>query len=284
MQKLGFIGMGVMGYQMAGHLKRKGYDVLVFNRSVEKSKTWAAEFGGTYSENEEDLVKNCDVILSCVGNDEDIRGIVHRAMPHVRQGQLFIDHTTTSSKVSEELEAELLKKGANFVDAPVSGGQVGAQNGTLSTMVGAKTDVFERIKPIISCYSQKIMHMGDVGCGQKTKMVNQICIAGVIQGLSEGLAFAEKANLDLEKVIEAISKGAAGSWQIDNRAKTMIADKFDFGFAVEHMFKDLGIVLDYADEIHAKMPITNLIRGFYQQLLEQKCNRLDTSSLIKLLK
>jgi len=284
MRKLGFIGLGVMGYPMAGHLlKDPQNQVTVYNRTVSKAEKWTTEYQGSYVRDYMEMVEELDVLLLCVGNDDDVRSIVERAYTRMKEGSIIIDHTTTSATVAREL-AELVKeRGISFLDAPVSGGQVGAEKGLLTTMVGGESEAYQQVANILENYSKKVTYMGEVGNGQLTKMVNQICIAGVVQGLAEGISFAKNAGLDAHKVIEVISQGAAGSWQMENRSATMIEGKFDFGFAVSLMRKDLGIVLDEARKNKSELPVTAVVDQFYARLEKIGHDRSDTSSLIVLL-
>ncbi|WP_169568660.1 NAD(P)-dependent oxidoreductase [Sneathiella limimaris] len=282
-----FIGLGVMGYPMAGFLQKAGYDVTVYNRSTEKAEKWVAEYGGSFAKTPAEAAEGSDFVMACVGNDDDLRSVVlgdEGAFAGMAEGSIFVDHTTASSDVAMELAAIGKEKGIGFVDAPVSGGQAGAENGVLTVMCGGEQDDFDKAAVPIDCYAQSCKLMGGVGAGQMTKMVNQICIAGLVQGLSEGIHFAQKAGLDAEKVIEAISKGAAQSWQMENRYKTMIADQFDFGFAVDWMRKDLGICLDTADRIGATLPVTALVDQFYSDIQNMGGGRKDTSSLVSRLR
>jgi len=284
MATVAFIGLGVMGYPMAGHLKsRGGHDVTVFNRSSEKAKKWAEQFVGSYAPTPKEAAKDKDFVFSCVGNDDDLRAVTigeNGAFHSMKKGAIFIDNTTASAEVARELDAEARKIGIHFLDAPVSGGQAGAENGTLTVMVGGEQDAFDKAKPVIESFAKMVGLMGPVGAGQLTKMINQICIAGLVQGLAEGIHFGKKAGLDIEKVIEVISKGAAGSWQMENRHKTMNAGKYDFGFAVDWMRKDLGICLAEADRNNAKLPVTALIDQFYKDVQVMGGKRWDTSSLL----
>ncbi len=284
MATVAFIGLGVMGYPMAGHLKsRGGHDVTVFNRSSEKAKKWTEQFKGACAPTPREAAADKDFVFSCVGNDDDLRSVTigeNGAFHSMKNGAIFIDHTTASAEVARELDAEARKKGIHFLDAPVSGGQAGAENGALTVMVGGVQDAFDRAKPVIESFAKMVGLMGPVGAGQLTKMINQICIAGLVQGLAEGIHFGKRAGLDIEKVIEVISKGAAGSWQMENRHKTMNAGKYDFGFAVDWMRKDLGICLAEADRNKAKLPVTALVDQFYKDIQIMGGNRWDTSSLL----
>lgn len=284
MATVAFIGLGVMGYPMAGHLNsRGGHDVTVFNRSSEKAKKWAEQFKGAHAPTPKEAAADKDFVFSCVGNDDDLRSVTigeNGAFHSMKKGAIFIDNTTASAEVARELDAEARKKGIHFLDAPVSGGQAGAENGALTVMVGGEQDAFDRAKPVIESFAKMVGLMGPVGAGQLTKMINQICIAGLVQGLAEGIHFGKRAGLDIEKVIEVISKGAAGSWQMENRHKTMSAGKYDFGFAVDWMRKDLGICLAEADRNNATLPVTALVDQFYKDIQVMGGNRWDTSSLL----
>ncbi|MBT7943546.1 MAG: NAD(P)-dependent oxidoreductase, partial [Alphaproteobacteria bacterium] len=262
MTKTAFIGLGVMGYPMAGHLAKAGHDVTVYNRTNAKAEAWAKEFGGAHADTPAKAAAGCDVVFSCVGNDDDLRSVVYGddgILAGMTKGAIFMDHTTASADVAREIDAKARDLGIGFLDGPVSGGQAGAENGALTVMVGGEQAHFDIAEPVAQAYSKAVTLMGPAGSGQLTKAVNQICIGGLVQGLSEGLAFADKAGLDAKKVVEVISKGAAQSWQMDNRADTMIDDKFDFGFAVEWMQKDLGIALTEARSNGALLPATGLV-------------------------
>ncbi|WP_271894502.1 NAD(P)-dependent oxidoreductase [Candidatus Phyllobacterium onerii] len=284
MATVAFIGLGVMGYPMAGHLKsRGGHDVTVFNRSGETAKKWAQQFGGAYAATPGEAAKDKDFVFSCVGNDDDLRAVTigdNGAFQSMKKGAIFIDNTTASAEVARELDTEARERGFHFLDAPVSGGQAGAENGALTVMVGGEQDAFDKAKPVIESFAKMVGLMGPAGAGQLTKMINQICIAGLVQGLAEGIHFGKQAGLDIEKVIEVISKGAAGSWQMENRHKTMNAGKYDFGFAVDWMRKDLGICLAEANRNNAKLPVTALVDQFYKDVQVMGGNRWDTSSLL----
>lgn len=288
MAKVAFIGLGVMGYPMAGHLKSKGgHDVTVFNRTAAKAEKWASEYGGTAAPTPAEAAKDCDYVFCCVGNDDDLRSVTTGtggAFETTKSGAIFIDNTTASAEVARELRTAADAKGFGFLDAPVSGGQAGAENGALTVMVGGDQDVFDRAEPIIACYAKMVGLMGATGAGQLTKMVNQICIAGLVQGLSEGVQFGQQAGLDMEKVIGVISKGAAGSWQMENRYKTMLAGEYEHGFAVDWMRKDLDIVLAEARTNGANLPVTALVDQFYAQVQAMGGNRWDTSALLARLK
>jgi 3-hydroxyisobutyrate dehydrogenase len=284
MATVAFIGLGVMGYPMAGHLKsRGGHDVTVFNRNTEKARKWTEQFKGAHAPTPKEAAADKDFVFSCVGNDDDLRSVTigeNGAFHSMKKGAVFIDNTTASAEVARELDAEARKKGIHFLDAPVSGGQAGAENGALTVMVGGEQEPFDRSKPVIESFAKMVGLMGPAGAGQLTKMINQICIAGLVQGLAEGIHFGKRAGLDIEKVIEVISKGAAGSWQMENRHKTMNAGKYDFGFAVDWMRKDLGICLAEADRNNAKLPVTALVDQFYKDVQIMGGNRWDTSSLL----
>lgn len=283
MTQVTFLGLGVMGYSMAAHLAKAGYNVTVYNRTIDKAKSWVNEHKGSIKASVSEAVQNASFVFSCVGNDDDLRSITighDGAFQNMMPDAIFIDHTKASASVSRELYAEAQKCGLHFLDAPVSGGEAGARNGTLSIMVGGDNSIYDKTEPVLRAYSKSIQYMGLAGAGQLTKMVNQICIAGTLQGLAEGLNFAKAANLDVSKVLNAISKGAAGSWQMDNRGQTMSDCKFDFGFAVDWMRKDLGICLDEATRQSVTLPITALIDQFYSELQQMGYSRADTSSLI----
>ena len=281
-----FIGLGVMGYPMAGHLARAGHTVTVYNRTAAKAEQWAKEYGGSAKATPREAATGASIVFCCVGNDDDLRSVTlgeDGAFAGMTPGGIFVDHTTASAKVEHELAASGTPHGLHLLDAPVSGGQAGAESGQLSVMVGGEREVFDRAQPVIDAFAKAVVYMGPLGSGQLTKMVNQICIAGLVQGLSEALAFGMKAGLDMEQVIAAISKGAAQSWQMENRWKTMVEGKFDFGFAVDWMRKDLAICLDQARTMHAQLPVAALVDQFYARVQTLGGNRWDTSSLIKLL-
>ena len=284
MAKVAFVGLGVMGYPMAGHLKTKGgHDVTVYNRTSAKSEKWVAQFGGRSAPTPRAAAEGQDFVMACVGNDNDLREVMlgrDGVFAGVRKGAMVVDHTTASAEIARELYAEAKKRGFDFVDAPVSGGQAGAENGVLTVMCGGDAGPFERAEKVIAAYARACNLLGASGSGQLAKMVNQICIAGLVQGLAEGLHFAKKANLDIEKLIATISKGAAQSWQMENRYKTMTAGKFDFGFAVDWMRKDLGICLAESRRNGAALPVTALVDQFYGDVQRMGGNRWDTSSLI----
>ena len=286
-RKVAFIGLGVMGYPMAGHLARASHDVTVYNRSAAKARAWCEEFGGRPAATPRIAAAGADMIFCCVGNDADLRSVTTGdigAFAGMKPGAVFVDHTTASATVARELAAAAGERGFQFIDAPVSGGQGGAQNGALTVMCGGGAKAFAEVRPVGMAYAKAFTLMGEAGAGQLTKMVNQICIAGLVQGLSEAIAFGQKAGLDLNQVLEVIGKGAAQSWQLDNRGGTMAADKFDFGFAVDWMRKDLGLVLDEAKRNGARLPVTALVDQFYADIQAMGGQRWDTSSLIKRLK
>ncbi|MBA4783296.1 MAG: NAD(P)-dependent oxidoreductase [Rhizobiales bacterium] len=288
MAKVTFIGLGVMGYPMAGHIAKKGdHELTVYNRTTAKAEKWAKEFGGNFATTPKDAAKGADFVFTCVGNDDDLRSVTTGAdgcIQSMRSGAILIDNTTASAGVARELADACRNVGAGFVDGPVSGGQAGAENGVLTVMCGGAEEDFRRAEPVIMHFARAARLMGPAGSGQLTKMVNQICIAGLVQALSEGLAFAQKAGLDTEAVFDVISKGAAGSWQMENRHKTMAKDEFNFGFAVDWMRKDLGICLEEANANGAHLPVTALVDQFYSQIQKRGGNRFDTSSLITLLR
>ena len=283
--QVAFIGLGVMGYPMAGHLALAGHRVTVYNRNPAKAQAWCAEFPGHASApTPREAAQGADLVFCCVGNDDDLRSVMlgaDGALAGVKPGAVLVDHTTASANVARELFAAAQAKGVPFVDAPVSGGEAGAVNGLLTVMCGGESAAFARMKPVAMAFSKAVTLMGESGAGQLTKMVNQVCIAGLVQGLSEGIAFGMKAGLNMEQVLEVIGKGAAQSWQMDNRGKTMVAGKFDFGFAVDWMRKDLGLVIDEAKRNGARVPVTALVDQFYADVQAMGGQRLDTSSLIK---
>jgi 3-hydroxyisobutyrate dehydrogenase len=290
-----FLGLGVMGYPMAGHLARAGHQVTVYNRTAIKSIAWCAEFSGassqlgahSHAETPRQAAQNADIVFCCVGNDDDLRSVTlgaDGAFAGMKSGAILVDHTTASASVARELGTMAVARGLQFMDAPVSGGQAGAQNGLLTVMCGGDTAAFEIVKPVAMAFARAFTLLGDHGAGQLAKMVNQICIAGLVQGLSEAVAFGQRAGLDMNQVLDVIGKGAAQSWQLDNRGKTMVADKFDFGFAVDWMRKDLGLVLDEAKRNGARLPVTALVDQFYADVQHMGGQRWDTSSLIKRLK
>ena len=284
MTKLAFLGLGVMGAPMAGHLQGAGHDVTVFNRTVSKAKAWAQKYSGAAATTPREAALGADFVMACVGNDDDLRSVclgADGAFSGMSKGSVFVDHTTVSAKVTAELYAAAAEVGISFIDAPISGGQAGAENAVLSIMCGADEDAFDSALPIMEVYSKICRRIGASGAGQMTKMCNQIAIAGLVQGLSEALHFAQKAGLDGRAVVEVISQGAAGSWQMANRNETMLDDHFDHGFAVDWMRKDLGICLSTANEIDASLPITALVDQFYKDVQKMGGGRWDTSSLIK---
>ncbi len=284
MAKVAFIGLGVMGFPMAGHLVAKGHhDVTVYNRSSDKAQAWAKKFGGRTAPTPRAAAEGQDFVMACVGNDADLRAVTigaDGAFAGMKAGAIFVDHTTASAAVARELDAEATKRGFQFVDAPVSGGQAGAENGVLTVMCGGSEDAYKRAEPVIAAYARMCKRLGAAGSGQLTKMVNQICIAGLVEGLSEGIHFAKKAGLDINAVIETISKGAAQSWQMENRHKTMNEGKYDHGFAVEWMRKDLSICLAEARSNGASLPVTALVDAFYAEVEKMGGRRWDTSSLL----
>lgn len=283
--KTAFIGLGVMGYPMAGHLANKGgHEVAVYNRTFAKAEKWAAEFGGAACKTPREAAESAEIVCMCVGNDDDVRSVTFGddgVLAGVREGAIVIDHTTASAEVAREVGAAAKEKGVGFLDAPVSGGQAGAENGVLTIMIGGDQASYDTALPVLESYAKMHKLLGDIGSGQLAKMVNQICIAGLVQGLSEGIAFGLKAGLDMKAVIEVISKGAAGSWQMDNRAGTMIDDQFEFGFATDWMRKDLDISLDEARRNGARLPVTALVDQFYGDVQNMGGGRWDTSSLIR---
>jgi 3-hydroxyisobutyrate dehydrogenase/2-hydroxy-3-oxopropionate reductase len=285
--KVAFLGLGVMGLPMAGHLALAGHQVTVYNRNPSKSQAWMKEFGHASAATPREAASGADIVFMCVGNDDDLRSVVlgaDGALAGMKAGAILVDHTTASANVARELHALAAKQGVAFIDAPVSGGQAGAQNGLLTVMCGGESDAFDRVKPVAMAFSRSFALMGASGAGQLTKMVNQICIAGLVQGLSEGVAFGMRAGLNMEQVLDVIGKGAAQSWQMDNRGKTMASDKYDFGFAVDWMRKDLGLVMDEAKRNGARVPVTALVDQFYADVQQMGGGRWDTSSLIKRLK
>ena len=287
MAKVAFLGLGTMGYPMAGHLAAKGHEVTVFNRSPAKAAAWIAQHRGRSAPTPRDAAKGAEFVFACVGNDDDLRLVCtgpDGAFSGMTPGAVFVDHTTVSANITRKLATQAATAGLAFVDAPVSGGQAGAENGQLSIMCGGDPADYARAEQVMASYARICRLIGESGAGQLAKMMNQICIAGLMQGLSEALAFGQKAGLDGEKVVEVISQGAAGSWQMMNRHKTMLADSFDFGFAVDWMRKDLGICLDTADEIGARLPVTALVDQFYKDVQLMGGGRGDTSSLIRRLK
>lgn len=286
--KVAFLGLGVMGYPMAGHLAMAGHQVTVYNRTAAKAQAWVEEFpSGRHAATPREAAKGAHMVFCCVGNDDDLRAIVlgdEGAFAGMEPGAIFVDHTTASAQIARELYVEARKRGLHFIDAPISGGQAGAVNGQLTGMCGGDQDVFDRVAPVAEAFSRAFTYMGECGNGQLTKMVNQICVAGLVQALSEAIAFGLRADLDVEKVLDVIGKGAAQSWQLDNRGKTMAVGKFDFGFAVDWMRKDLGLVLAEAQRNGARLPVTALVDQFYADVQAMGGNRWDTSSLIQRLR
>jgi 3-hydroxyisobutyrate dehydrogenase-like beta-hydroxyacid dehydrogenase len=285
MTRVGFCGLGVMGYPMGGHLASAGHSVSVYNRTSARADAWLAEHSGTAFATPREVAVNSDIVMLCVGNDADVRSVVmgpDGVLAGAHSGLIVVDHTTTSAELAREISAACAAAGVGFVDAPVSGGQAGAINGALTVMCGADSEeVFADVAVVAAAYSRSCVRLGNAGSGQLAKMVNQICIAGVVQGLAEGLAFATKAGLDAHAVIDVISKGAAQSWQMENRGHTMVDDSFDFGFAVEWMIKDLGFCVEEAQRNGAELPVADLVLGFYRELYADGAGRLDTSSLIR---
>jgi len=285
-KKVAFVGLGVMGYPMAGHLVEGGCSVTVFNRTRSRAEDWSKRFSGQIAATPKDAAAQAEIVFSCVGADDDLREVAYGKegiLEGMQPGAIFVDHTTDSANVAREIDEAAQTKNLNFMDAPVSGGQAGAENGKLTVMVGGNNNTFKIIEPIMRCYSHNITHMGEVGNGQLTKMVNQLCIAGVVQGLAEGINFAQRAGLDGEKVLEVISKGAAQSWQMENRGKTMLKGEFEFGFAADWMRKDLGLCFDEAKNNGALLPLAMLVDQFYAHIQQRGGGRWDTSSLIQLL-
>lgn len=285
--RVAFLGLGVMGFPMAGHLARAGHQVTVYNRTFAKAQTWVAEFGGQAAATPRDAVRDADLVFACVGNDADLRSVVlgeTGAFAGMKPGAIFVDHTTASAQVARELHAQGVRLGLHFIDAPVSGGQAGAVNGALTVMCGGDEGPFDIARPVAAQFARAVTRVGEAGAGQLAKMVNQICIAGIVQGLSEAIAFGEKSGLPMALVLDVIGKGAAQSWQLDNRGKTMVEDRFDFGFAVDWMRKDLGLVLDEARSNGARLPLTALVDQFYADVQSLGGGRMDTSSLIKRLR
>ena len=287
MAKVAFLGLGVMGYPMAGHLAKAGHEVTVYNRTTAKAEKWVAEHGGGFAATPREAADGAEFVMACVGNDDDLRGVctgADGAFSGMAKGAVFVDHTTVSAQVTSEMYAAAGDLGLSFVDAPVSGGQAGAENGQLVIMCGGDAPVYDTAEPVMMSYAKMCRRLGESGAGQLTKMVNQICIAGLVQGLSEGLHFAEKAGLDGAAVVDVIGGGAAGSWQMVNRYQTMIADEFEHGFAVDWMRKDLNICLRTADEVGASLPVTALVDQFYKDVQKLGGGRWDTSSLVKRLR
>ena len=284
MTKTAFIGLGVMGFPMAGHKAAKGHEVTVYNRTAAKAEKWAKEHGGSVAATPREAAAGAEVVCACVGNDDDLRSVTYGddgILAGMKEGAIFVDHTTASANVAREIAENAVELGLRFIDGPVSGGQAGAENGVLTVMCGGDQATFDDAKPVMDCYAQAVTLIGAVGSGQLCKMVNQICIAGLVQGLAEGVNFGAKAGLDMKKVIDVISKGAAQSWQMENRAHTMIDDKFDFGFAVDWMRKDLGICFEEARNNGSRLPVTALVDQFYSGIQAKGGNRWGTSSLLR---
>ncbi|MDB1125647.1 NAD(P)-dependent oxidoreductase [Vibrio algarum] len=282
--KVSFIGLGVMGFPMAGHLQKSGLDVTVYNRTTEKARLWASQYGGNVGVTVAECAKGADVVISCVGNDDDVRSVITSndgAISVMKPGAILVDHTTTSAKLANELLEACQAAGVAFMDAPVSGGQAGAENGVLTIMCGGDKALFDMLQPIFTAYGKSSVLMGEVGQGQRAKMVNQICIAGALNGLSEGLLLAEKAGLDIPTLVDCLKNGAAGSWQMENRATTMAQRSFDFGFAIDWMIKDLGFCLDEAQTQGITLPLTSKVVDQYKELSEQGLGRMDTSVIIE---
>ena len=284
MAKTAFLGLGVMGYPMAGHLVKAGHQVRVWNRTGSVTQKWDAEYMGTGYDAPGEAVKDTDIVMMCVGQDADVLAVAQKAIPSMREGSILVDHTTASDGCAREVAGMCEANNIGFIDAPISGGESGAVNGQLTVMCGGDPEHFNRAEPIIQSYAKAVKLMGSVGAGQLTKMVNQICIAGLLQGLSEAVYFAQSAGLDMEEVVGAIGKGAAQSWQMDNRAATMAKDEYEFGFAVDWMRKDLGIVLDTAKALEIDLPVTKLVDGYYKDVQDIGGSRWDTSSLLARLK
>ncbi|WP_413282579.1 NAD(P)-dependent oxidoreductase [Vibrio sp. MA40-2] len=282
--KVSFLGLGVMGFPMAGHLQNSGFDVTVFNRTTEKAQKWAEQYGGRFESTVAEAVSDADIVITCVGNDDDVRSVVTcegGALSSMKKGSVLIDHTTTSATLAQELLEASQSIGIEFMDAPVSGGQAGAEDGVLTIMCGGNSTLFERIQPIFNAYGKSSVLMGEVGQGQRAKMVNQICIAGVLNGLSEGLLLAQQSGLDIPTLVDCLKNGAAGSWQMENRATTMAENAFDFGFALDWMIKDLGFCLEEAQKQGLTLPLTSQTFDHYKALSTEGMGRLDTSALIK---
>jgi 3-hydroxyisobutyrate dehydrogenase len=280
-EKVAFIGLGVMGYPMAGHLSKAGYQTTVYNRTSAKAEKWCTDYTGNWAQTPREAAEGADFVFICVGNDDDLRSVVYGddgVLAGIKDGAVLIDHTTASANVAREISD---KAPVSFLDAPVSGGQAGAENGVLTVMVGGEQDAFDKTEPVIMSYARAVELLGSAGAGQLTKMVNQICIAGLVQGLSEGLDFAQRSGLDGAKVVDVISKGAAGSWQMENRGYTMLKDEFEFGFAVDWMRKDLGICIEEAEKNGAALPITRIVNDYYAEIQAMGGGRWDTSSLFR---
>ncbi|MFW1466626.1 NAD(P)-dependent oxidoreductase [Vibrio parahaemolyticus] len=283
-QRVAFIGLGVMGYPMAGYLSKAGYETKVYNRTKTKADKWAAEYNGIACETPREAAEDCDIVFTCVGNDNDVRSVVYGEeglLVGLKAGAVLVDHTTTSAELAVELADACKKVGNHFIDAPVSGGQAGAENGVLTIMCGGEPSVFDHVAPVMDVYAKQITLLGENGQGQRCKMVNQICIGGILQGLSEALLLAQKSGLDIEQVVETLKHGAAGSWQMENRATTMAQDKFDFGFAIDWMRKDLGFCLEEAERVGLELPLTKMVDEQYAGLQREGLGRMDTSVLIK---
>jgi len=284
MARVAFIGLGTMGYPIAGHIAKAGHHVTVFNRTKAKAIKWTSEYSGSLANTPAEAAQNAEFIFSCVGNDDDLRSVVYGEsgiLSTIKKNSIFCDHTTASANVAREINGKVSSKDIGFLDSPVSGGQSGAENGTLTVMMGGQRSHFEAVQDIVGTYAQAVTLMGEIGAGQLTKMVNQICIAGLLQGLSEGLAFAQKAKLDPKLVLNVISKGAAQSWQMENRGNTMVDDKFNFGFAVKWMRKDLEIALSESKNNGSLLPITSLVDQFYAEIVQMGGEKWDTSSLVR---
>ena len=284
--KLAFIGLGVMGFPMAGHLATAGHDVTVYNRTTARARSWVKKYGGRMAKTPAQAARGMEIVFACVGNDDDVRSVATAKdgiYQGIEKGAIFVDHTTASANLARELDAAAKKKGCQFLDAPVSGGQAGAENGVLTVMVGGRKSAFRKVEPVIGAYAREAQLLGPAGAGQLTKMVNQICIAGLVQGLAEGMNFAQRAGLDGDQVLDVISKGAAQSWQMENRGRTMLRNRFNFGFAVEWMRKDLSICLEESRRNGARLPVAALVDQFYAEVQALGGSRWDTSSLMKLL-
>ena len=284
--KLAFIGLGVMGFPMAGHLATAGHDVTVYNRTTARARSWVKKYGGKMAKTPAQAARGMEIVFACVGNDDDVRSVATAKdgiFQGIEKGAIFVDHTTASANLARELDAAAKEKGCQFLDAPVSGGQAGAENGVLTVMVGGRKSTFRKVEPVIGAYAREAQLLGAAGAGQLTKMVNQICIAGLVQGLAEGMNFAQRAGLDGDQVLDVISKGAAQSWQMENRGRTMLRNRFNFGFAVEWMRKDLSICLEESRRNGARLPVAALVDQFYAQVQALGGSRWDTSSLMKLL-
>ena len=287
MAKLAFLGLGVMGYPMAGHLQQGGHDVTVYNRTKSKGEAWIKEHGGQMADTPAEAARDADIVFCCVGADKDLYAVTtgkDGAFSSMKPGSIFVDNTTASAEAARTLDAAARENHFHMIDAPVSGGQAGAEGGTLTVMCGGEDPIFEKVKPVISCYAAKVILIGASGAGQLTKMVNQICIAGLVQALSEAINFGQRADLDMDKVLDVISGGAAQSWQMVNRGSTMAADEFDFGFALDWMIKDLGMCMAEAKKNGSTLPVTALVAQYYAQLSDRGFGRNDTSALIRLLR